>query len=83
MCIFVHTYARKMEENKLGYAEFNENLMYMSDFSQEFLEGNDALLKDLSYSLWEDYSSNSLFIRDYVKILNLCLDKLYIYGIQW
>ncbi len=72
-----------MEENKLGYAEFNENLMYMSDFSQEFLEGNDALLKDLSYSLWEDYSSNSLFIRDYVKILNLCLDKLYIYGIQW
>lgn len=83
MCIFVHTCARKMEENKLGYAEFNENLMYMSDFSQEFLEGNDALLKDLSYSLWEDYSSNSLFIRDYVKILNLCLDKLYIYGIQW
>lgn len=83
MCIFVHTYARKMEENKLGYAEFNENLIYMSDFSQEFLEGNDALLKDLSYSLWEDYSSNSLFIRDYVKILNLCLDKLYIYGIKW
>ena len=83
MCIFVHTYARKMEENKLGYAEFNENLIYMSDFSQEFLEGNDALLKDLSYSLWEDYSSNSLFIRDYVKILNLCLDKLYIYGIRW
>ena len=72
-----------MDNNKLGYAEFNENLIYMSGFDDTFLNENDALLKDLSYSLWEDYISNELFIKHYVNILNLTLDKISAYGVQW
>lgn len=69
--------------NKLGYAEFNENLIYMSGFDDTFLNENDALLKDLSYSLWEDYSSNELFIKHYVSILNITLDRISTYGVKW
>lgn len=72
-----------MDNNKLGYAEFNENLIYMSGFDDTFKNENDALLKDLSYSLWEDYNSNELFIKNYVDILGITLDKIYAYGVKW
>lgn len=83
LVIFAYTYARKMDNNKLGYAEFNENLLYMSRFNEQFLIDNEAFLKDVSYFLWEDYVTEELFVGHYVKILTSILDKVGCYGIKW
>lgn len=69
--------------NKLGYAEFNENLLYLSGFDEQFIQNNEALLKDLSYFLWEDYIANELLVKHYVKLLTTILKIVEDYGIMW
>lgn len=69
--------------NKLGYAEFNENLLYLSGFDEQFIQDNEALLKDLSYFMWEDYGTNDLLVKHYVKMLTTILKVVEDYGIMW
>lgn len=73
-----------MEFNdKLGYAEFSENLIYLSGYDDKFLNYNEAFIKDISYFLWEDYLTEHLFIKHYVKMLTAILARVECYGVEW
>jgi hypothetical protein len=72
-----------MVENKLGYSEFSENILYMLPFDSEFILKNDTLLKDLIYTFWEDYVENdNMTLKNYVKIFHITVDKISQYGLE-